>query len=190
MGRTLKRQWPLAGLVILLVMVAFYLIRSGTDLIQEPLFREVIPSEGLKLRDIHYTHDDSDENLKWILDAKEVKFSGDKNRIFFYDFRLTVEPEKSVPLKLRGKRGDYSRDSGDINLSGGLEGNSENGYSFTTDHVLINEKSERLSTDGVVKISGPFFSVEGRGLFLDMEKQRLKILTDVTTVIEKKSLIW
>jgi hypothetical protein len=32
--------------------------------------------------------------------------------------------------------------------------------------------------------------VEGRGLFLDMEKQRLKILTDVTTVIEKKSLIW
>jgi LPS export ABC transporter protein LptC len=190
MGRTLKRQWPLIGLVVLLATVAFYLIRSGTEIIQEPLFRKVIPAEGLKLRDIHYTHDDSDKDLKWILDAREVRFSGDKSRIFFRDFRLTVEPENRVPLELKGKKGDYCRDSGDINLRGDLEGNSRNGYSFTTDHVLINEKSECLSTDGVVKITGPFFSVEGRGLFLDMEKQRLNILSDVTTIIEKKSLIW
>ena len=189
MGRRLKRQWPLIGLGTLLALVAFYLIISGKEIIQEPFLREVIPTEGLKLRDIHYTHDDSDEALKWILDAREVRFSGDKRRIFFHDFRIRLEPENRVPFELKGKKGDYYRDSGDINLWGNLEGHSGDGYSFTTQHVLINEKSGHLSTDGKVKISGPFFSVEGRGLFLDMEKERLKILSDVTTVIEKKSLI-
>ncbi len=188
MGNFLRRQWPLIGLGILLALVAFYLIKSE-EVLQEAFLKEIIPTEGIKLNDIHYAQDDPDKGVTWSLDAKEVRFSGDKNSIFFNDFRLRVEPEDRPFFELKGKRGDYSRDSGEINLWGYLEVFSGNGFRLTTEDILINEKSGQLSTNKPVKICGPFFSMEGRGLFVDLKKGTFKILSDVTTILNKESLI-
>lgn len=187
MGNFLKRQWPIAGIVILLGVVAFYLIRSGEDIILDSPLKEVVAGEGLELKDIHYSQDDPDKGLKWDLDAKEVRFSGDKSSIHFNDFRLTVEPENKTSFRLRGKRGDYFRNSGEINLWGDLEGVSGNEYRIVTDHILINEKHGHLSTEKPVKIFGSFFSVTGQGLFVDLEKRRVKILSDVTVTVNEES---
>jgi LPS export ABC transporter protein LptC len=92
-------------------------------------------------------------------------------------------------LKLRGKKGDYSRDSGEIKLRGDLEGFSGTGYRIRTDDILINEKSGHVSTDKPVKIFGTTFSITGNGLFMDLKKKRFRILSDVVTIIEKGSLI-
>ena len=184
-----KRQWPLLGIGAVVALVCFYIIRSGGELTGEPILREIISGEGLKLKDIHYMHDNPDEGLKWILDAGEVRFSGDKRSIFFHEFRLRVEPENRPLFELKGEKGDYSRDSGEINLWGDLEGISGNGYKIVTEHMVINEKRGHLGTQELVKIFGPFFSVVGRGLFVDLEKERLRIESDVTTVFNKESLV-
>ncbi len=185
----LKRHWPLVGLGVLLALVASYLLKSGKDLLEESGLKEIMAGEGLKLQDVHYTQDDPDKAVKWILDAKEVRFSGDRKTFSFNDFRLRVEPEDRPVLKLMGKRGDYQGDSGDIKLWGDLEGYSENGYKITTDHVLINEKDGSLRTDMPVKIVGPFFSVAGRGLFVDLKKKTLKILSDTVAIIDREAFI-
>lgn len=176
------------GLGCLLAVVAFYIISSSREIIQGPLLSDLISGEGLMLRDIHYTHNDPGEKIKWVLDARKVKFSGDKRRIFFQDFRLEVEPENRPWYTLKGKKGDYFRDSGEINLWGDLEGLSSNGYRILTEHILINEKSGYLRTDERVKIFGPFFSVEGQGLFVDLEGERLKIMSNVTATVKKEPL--
>ncbi|MBL7212982.1 MAG: LPS export ABC transporter periplasmic protein LptC [Desulfobacteraceae bacterium] len=187
MKKFFKRQWPLLGLGALLAMVAFYLATSGGMFLKVPLLKDLISGEGLMLRDIHYTHNDPDKKVKWVLDAKKVKFSGDKSRIFFHDFRLRVEQENRSWYRLKGKKGDYSRASGEINLWGDLEGTSNNGYRILTQHMLINEKKGTLRTEDRVKIFGPLFSIEGQGLFVDLDKEKLKIMSDVTTTVRKES---
>ena len=189
MKSSLKRQWPLIGLGLVVALVAFYLIRSGKEYAQRSFLWEAIPGDGAKLKDIHYTQDDPDKGLKWVLDAREVRFSEDKRSILFRDFHLKVEPENRPYFELNGKKGDYSRDSGEINVWGNLEGFSGNGYRIVTEHLLINEKRGHVSTEKPVKIFGPFFSVAGQGLFVDLEKERLRILSDVTTILDQGSLI-
>jgi LPS export ABC transporter protein LptC len=184
-----KRQWPIFGLAVLLLVVAFFLIKPGKEVLQKPAVHEPPPREGLKLEGIHYTQADPDRGIKWVLDAREVRFSGDKMTIFFNDFRLRVEPENRPLFKLKGKNGDYSRDSGEIKLWGDLEGFSGAGYRIRTDDILINEKSGHVSTDKPVKIFGATFSISGKGLFMDLKKKRFRILSDVVTIIEKGSLI-
>lgn len=184
----LKRKWPLIGLVFLLALVAFYFLRSGTKVFQNPVLKDIISGEGLELKDVHYSHDDPDKGIKWNLDAKKVRFSGDKSKIFFNDFRLKVEPNNRAWVEIQGKKADYHRNSGKIYLWGDLKGYSGDGYRIDTDQMMINEKNGCMSTEKPVMISGPFFSVRGRGLFADLEKETVKILSDVTTTIHKEYL--
>lgn len=184
-----KRQWPVFGLAVLLLVVAFYLLKPDKKVAQESAVHKTLPGEGLKLEGIHYTQADPDRGIKWVLDAREVRFSGDKTTISFQDFRLRIEPKDKPLFKLKGNKGIYLRDSGEIKLRGDLEGFSGAGYRIRTDDILINEKSGHVSTDKPVKILGARFSMSGKGLFMDLKKKRFRILSDVRTIIEKGSLI-
>jgi len=154
-----------------------------------PIVKGLMSGEGVKLRDIHYTQDDPDAKIKWVLDAREVRFSEDRKTIFFHGFQLSMTPRNRPWFKLQGKEGKYTRDSGDMELWGDLKGISGNGYTILTDRMKVNEKRGEVRTDLPVRIIGPLFSVEGRGLAADMKTERLRILSHATTVIHKGSYV-
>ena len=113
MKRFVKRYWPLVGIGILLLVVGFYFAKAGKDLIKTTaLLKDVLSGEGVNLKDIHYRQDDPDEKIKWVLDAKEVRFSEDRKTIRFFDFYLKVEAEARPGFSLRGKRGIYHKEKG------------------------------------------------------------------------------
>jgi lipopolysaccharide export system protein LptC len=68
-------------------------------------------------------------------------------------------------------------------LQGDLIGQTEDGYRFRTEQAVYHHKEGYLETDKDVKISGAFFSVEGKGLFVDVGKEKGQVLSNVTTVI-------
>lgn len=179
-----RRYWPLITLALLLASVTFYVAKSKVGFLQVPNLREGMTGEGLRLKDIEYTHEDPVKRVRWSLEAKEVSLSGDKQCVTFTEFSLKIDPEGHPSLKLKGRKGDYARNSGEINLWGDLEGHSENGYSLVTDHLLFNEKEGWLSTEKSVRIQGPNLTVDGRGLWVDLEGRRFRIASDVTTRLE------
>jgi LPS export ABC transporter protein LptC len=182
----LKRHWPLLGLGALLLIVGFYLAKSGKELFKTTaLLKDMVSGEGLKLKDIHYRQDDPEDKVKWVLDAQEVQLSEDKKIVRFYDFDLKVEAEGRPALKVSGKRGDFYKDSNKIELWGDLKGFYGNDYGIFTEYLLVSNNLERLSTDKPVRILGPFFTVEGRGLFADLANDTIKILSDVTTTLKE-----
>lgn len=189
MKRFLNRQWPLIGLGILLAIVGFYFVEAGKGKIKNSIIEEVTSGQGLKLNNIHLTQDDLEDKIKWVLDAKEVKVSTDRSNIVFHEFILRLESEDRPSVRLKGNRGNYDRDSGVVNIWGEVEAHSENGYKFFTDHLRFDEKKSFLRTDESVKIVGPSFSVKGQGLELDLKKESMKILSNVTTIVEGESFI-
>jgi LPS export ABC transporter protein LptC len=189
MSRFFKKHWPLLGIGILLLVIVLYMVGAQNGIMKESLLADIVGEEGLKLKNVSYAQNDPNQGMKWTLDAKEVKLSKDKTLISFKDFRLKLRPQNRPTVELEGKRGDYDRNSGEINLHGDLQAQTDNGYRIITDHILYKEKEGYLKTEEPVRIFGPFFSVAGRGLYYNPEKETLRIHSDVTTRITKDSLI-
>ena len=181
-----KRHWPLVGVGILLLLVVFYFAKAGKDFVKTAaLLKDVISGEGVNLKDIHYRQDDPDEKIKWVLDAKEVRFSEDRKTIHFFDFYLEVEAEGRPGFSLKGERGVYFKDGGKIELWGKLDGTYGTKYRFLTEYVGINEKKGTVNNEEPVEIFGPFFTVKGKGLFADLSEKKIKILSDAVTTIDR-----
>ena len=184
----LKKHWPLFGIVAAMAVLGVYLVQSHVPALRGVLLREIFSGRGLKMSNVRYAHDDPQAEVRWVLDAKEVRISGDQDRISFEDFLLTVKPKGRPWIKLTGRQGRYSKEEGEIHPEGNLEGRTENGYRFVTERILLQEHERQLRSDEPVQIFGPFFSVAGRGLFVDLEAETVRILSDVTTILKERSI--
>jgi LPS export ABC transporter protein LptC len=180
---------PVMAIISLFAVIGFFLIKAAYKGAEDMALTELVPEESLRLENIHYIQDNPDEGAKWILDADEIKFSKDMQHISFNNFRFKLEPENNFTIDLVGSSGDFDRTAGEINLRGNLEGHTENGYRISTDHILYKQKEGNLSADGPVEIDGPFFSVTGSGLQVNLEKETIRIISNTKTSIKRGSLM-
>lgn len=189
MAKPFLKYLPILGIILLLAIIGFFVVKAGYERTGDSILTDSISEEGLRLKNIHYIQDNPGEGVRWVLDANEVKFSKDRQHISFNNFQMKLEPENSPSWELEGSKGDYNKNSNEINLKGDLRGYTENGYRIFTEHLLYKQKGGYLKTDEPVKITGPFFTVTGKGLHLNLKQETLRIINDVTTLIERGSLI-
>jgi LPS export ABC transporter protein LptC len=185
---TLIRHLPIIGIVALLAVVGFYLIKSESKGPEDSPPTDTAEDESFRLKNIHYIQENPDGGAKWILDADEVRFSEDRQYISFNNFHLKLESENDFAIELLGKNGSYDKTADEIKLSGNLEGHTDNGYTIATDQILYKQKKGHLNTDAPVEITGPFFSVAGKGLHVNLNTKTIEVTNSTTTVIERGSL--
>jgi LPS export ABC transporter protein LptC len=189
MKKTLFRYSPLAVIVFLFLVIGFYLIKAPKKFTDDRLWVETVSGDGIKMTNIHYIQNNPHEGVKWVLDAKEGASSKDMGHISFKTFQLKLEPQNGSSMELKGQGGEYDKRSNEINLRGDLYGMINGEYKIFTDHLIIRQKEGDLRTEEPVRIIGPFFSIEGKGLFLSFEEETLRIHSNVTTRINRTALV-
>jgi LPS export ABC transporter protein LptC len=187
MKKVLIKYLPLLGILLLIIIIGYFLTRTGHEGLQQYDFTDIITGEGPSLKDIRYFRNTPDNGSKWELETDEVMFSKDGRHIRFNKFSFKLEASDGVFIEMEGNKGDYDKTSGEINLKGDLKGFIDKGYTIYTEHLFFKQNEGYLRTDEAVKLTGPFFIVTGKGLFVDLKKETLRILSDVNTVIEKGS---
>ncbi len=176
--------------IIMLILVAFsYLFNSRKEILEKAILANVLSQEGFKLEDIHYSQDSPEEGMKWVLDAKEAKISKDRQFVTFKHFRLKLKPKDRPSIEIEGENGKYDKAAGEINLRDNVRGRTENGYRIMTDHVLYQQREGYLKTECPVRIEGPSFTLRGRGLYVDLKSEVLRLHADVIAVIENEALV-
>ena len=188
MKKILKKHWPLMGIGLLVVVALYYIAKGYVGLLPETLIQGLLPEEGVRLENIHFTQDSPDDRTRWILDAKQAHFSKDRTLVSFSEFKVRLEAENKPFVYLTGQKGDYNQSTGLLGLQGGLHGETEDGYNVLTESLFYEHEQGILKSDKTIRITGPFFSVEGEGLYCNVEKQVLTLKANVTAVIDKKGL--
>lgn len=182
------RYLPLTGIILLLLIIGFYLIASDKEDIAEVILDEIIPEEGLSSRNVEVSQTDPDKGAVWHLKADEFKYSKDGHRVQFLKFAMKIEPEEDLHIELEGNKGEFNKETNEVNLYGELKGLTDTGYEIYTEHIIFKQNEDCLKTDEKVTFIGPYFTITGKGLYVDLKNETLEVLSDVNSEIKKESL--
>jgi LPS export ABC transporter protein LptC len=180
MARIPLKYLPIAGIILLLCTIGYFFVKTGYKGVNSAILKEVLSEAGLTGKGFHY----SQGNL--VIDAEKGDYSQDKQRISFDNVVAEIKPNNSpYTMEVKGNKADYDTNTKVMKLSGNLMGYSNNGYKIFTEYLIYEQKEGILRTNEPIRITGPFFSLSGKGLVLNTEKETFEIISDVTTLFEK-----
>lgn len=181
-----KAVWPIAGIVLLLVIAALFLFRVPQLLMVSSKVSRLASGESVKMSDITFSQDYKGGQGKWELNAKEAHFF-DKNQLLtLKGVLLRLDSSQKPSFTIKGNEGDYCRETGKITLRGEVTGRSSDGYELQTSVIIFREKDGLVETDEPVRVTGPFFQVEGDGLHVDITEKTFTVKGNVRTTVNAR----
>jgi LPS export ABC transporter protein LptC len=136
----------------------------------------------LKLDRVHYT--ETREGVKeWELEAVSAAYYKEQNTVVLEKVRVTFYGKNQESYVLVGERGKLNTQTKIIEVFGGVKVDSSDGYQMVTQSLKYQANLKELSTPDPVDMRGPDLRVQGVGMIVDLNHQRVKILGEVTTIL-------
>jgi len=162
--------------VIATLTFNFYLSKETTYL---PVIPENRRDADMEFQKIHYTSTNEKGVKEWELTALSVNYFQDEKVAEFEDVDITFYSQEGRTFTLHGDSGVFNTETRDIQLSGNVIGTLNDGSRFRTESLCYKAKSKTAKTDDRVLYEGPQFDLEGQGMIMDLEKEKIVFLNDV-----------
>jgi LPS export ABC transporter protein LptC len=82
-----------------------------------------------------------------------------------------------------GEKGKFNTQTKAIEVFNGITLSSSDGYQMRTRSLKYQAEKRELSTSDAVEITGPQLRVKGIGLIVELDRQQMKVLHQVTTTL-------
>lgn len=144
-------------------------------------------SADLKLDRVHYT--ETREGVKeWELEATSAVYRKEGDTVMLEKIRATFYGKNQESYQLIGEKGRFNTQTKVIEIYDGVKIDSSDGYHMRTRSLRYQADQKELHTSDPVELEGPALRVEGVGMVLDLNHERVKILQGVTATLS--SLEW
>ena len=110
----------------------------------------------------------------WELTAASATQQGQDGPFELEDVTLKFFKDNQVAGTLTGKKGSFDEKARKGGLSGGISGESSEGYLVSTDTLKWEKATEEISTEDPVKITFGESAIEGSGLKASLTMKRFK----------------
>lgn len=150
-------------------------------------FETIAHIKGATINKVRYSGT-RDNRKEWELEAKSATQLKDRDVVMLESVRLVYYAKGGFDYTLTGREGSYSMDSGEITVTGDVVVVSRDGYTLLTDSLTYSTSSKTVSTKERVSISSPKMDVTGRGLTMEVESERMSVLSEVKTVLKDASI--
>jgi len=132
----------------------------------------------MEIKDVHYSHTNQDAVKEWELNAKSAQFFKEKNQVIFKEPVVTFYSEQGKRYTLTGDEGELFTDTQNIKISGNVIGKGYQGE-FHTNSLTYNAQDKKITTEDRVRFQNKQFGVEGVGMVVDVEKEKLSLLNNI-----------
>lgn len=181
----MKRLRAFLGVIILgsLAMVAIMTWRTMAPSTEKNTPAPTTQAD-LKLDRVHYT-ETRDGVKEWELEAISAQYFKEESTILFDKVKATFFGKEGQTYTLVGEKGKYNPQTKAMELFDGIQLESSDGYRMRTRSLKYEAGKRELRTADAVEIDGPRLRVEGTGLIVELDGQRLQVLRQVTTTLSQ-----
>ena len=138
----------------------------------------------LKLDRVHYT-ETRDGVKEWELEATSAQYFKEESTILLDKVKASFFGKGGQAYTLVGEKARYNPQTKAMELFDGIQLKSSDGYQMRTRSLKYEAEKKELRTADAVEIIGPQLRVEGTGLIVDVDGQRLQVLRQVTTTLSQ-----
>ena len=119
----------------------------------------------------------------WELIADSANHLKKERATLFNHFKLTFFTKEGKKHILTGDRGKVKDETKDIEVRGNITAILEGGYVIKTDALKYDSEKRKIYGDGMVYINGPNVKIVGKGVLIDLDKEKFILLKNVKTKI-------
>lgn len=174
----------LLALLLAGILAAIVVMRYRPPSKLEEIAKALPTGVDMALQDINYTH--TEEGVaRWRLVAKQVEHRADAKFTGLSDLQVTFYDVKgSEQGSVKARTGQVNSDFSVIEVRDDVEVVNVEGYKLHTDYLTYRQEDRSIRTDAPVRLVSSTLRLDGTGLFLDVEKKRLRIPSRVHAVVQ------
>ncbi len=156
--------------------------KEKTALAPEPAI-----SADLKLVRVHYqeTHDGVKE---WEVEAASATYYKEDQMVLFENVKATFFGKNGGNYVLLAEKGRFDTKDKIIEGFGGVQLKASDGYILRTQRLKYESAQKEIRTEDAVLLEGPDMRIEGTGLVVEVDRQRIKVFKEVQTTINPSGL--
>lgn len=187
--KKLKNILAIGILCFVAFWIGLYTFRSQkpatppTD--QQPITGQVPGNVGMK--EINFSQVIEGVKL-WDLKAEEVEYQKERNLVSFKKVTVTYFPKGEKPISLVGNRGQLNTQSKDIFIEGEVVITSGEGYELKAPALHYEDQKRTVWTEGNIIFTGPRIQVEGKGMAMNLDTQKLMIREKAKMIFQHEFL--
>jgi len=144
--------------------------------------KELTTSADLKLDRVRYT-ETREGVMEWELEATSAQYFKEESTVFLDKVKATFFGKNGETYVLVGEKGKFNTQTKAIEVFNGVTLSSSDGYQMRTRSLKYMAEKKELSTSDRIEITGPQLRVEGIGLIVELDRQQMKVLRQVTTTL-------
>jgi LPS export ABC transporter protein LptC len=124
----------------------------------------------------------------WELKAEAVEYQQTNNLVSFKKVALTYFPKGDKPINLVGKMGKLDTQTKNILMEGEVVISTPDGYELKVPSLYYKDSLREVSSAGTVNLKGPSISLEGQGMTMNLESQKVWVNRKVKMTLYRSFL--
>lgn len=138
------------------------------------------PSDNasIELENVSYSTTNKNNFKEWDLQARTAQYFKDENRVVLEDLAVNLYLDDKK-YHLRAQHGEFDTETRDITMKGKIKGILPDGTEIQTETVCYEHQKRIITSEDKILIKREKFSIEGLGMVIDVNKEKLSILGKV-----------
>jgi LPS export ABC transporter protein LptC len=170
-----------------ILILAFLLKPDFTGQQNAYFVSDPITTADIGIRDLSFIQTRSGE-VEWNITARSAELFESEHRTILEDAHVVLHTPEDLQITFEGDQGIFDTDSHDFKIEdedGEIKLEITNGYTILTKELEWRDRDRVIRTSQPVKISGPWFVIDGVGLTIETLSQEFIINEGVHVTLNR-----
>ena len=182
----------MSGVLIAAVVIASVVFIAADSKKKQIVVKADIPQAVTKsapvieVKKVSYSTTNNDNVKEWDLEAESAQYLQGEKRVLLENLTVNVYRPNGKIYRIRGNKGDFNTETRDIKIRGSVWGAMPDNTTIETESVDYDHQKRLITTQDKILIRrADKFVLEGKGVIVDLDKEKMTILSNVKALGKK-----